>query len=187
MRLASALILLLAREAFADPTSTAAQAAPSKDSWCGDDPACVEAKRRELEAIEGWRPSGADPEAEGGDLPSLGYVLFKMIVVLGAVSLLAYLSLGKLLPKLMRVQAPTANRRILEVVDRLPIDHRRSIMIIRTGPDLYFLVGVTDQGISMLSRLDAGEVGTAIAAEPAPAPSLSRFAHALLGRSQKEG
>jgi flagellar protein FliO/FliZ len=110
-----------------------------------------------------------------------------MMLTLGAVCLLAYLSLGKLLPRLMRVQQPIAGRNILQVVDRLPIDQRRSIMIIKTGEELYYLVGVTDHGINLLSRLDADDIDTALATAVTPEPPrLGRFAQALLGRSQKE-
>ena len=128
----------------------------------------------------------ADPN---NDAPSLAYTFFKMLITLGAVCLLAYLSLGKLLPKLMRVQAPIASHRILQVVDRLPIDQRRSIMIIKTGEALYYLVGVTDHGINLLSRIDADDIDAALASAPSEQPprSLGRFAQALLGRSEKEG
>lgn len=170
-------------------TSTAAAWTGRLPDVCPEgDTRCREAKRAQLEAIESWTPN-ADAAAgeKKEDLPSLGFAFFKMILVLGAVCLLAYLSLGKLLPRLMRVQQPIAGRRIMHVVDRLPIDQRRSIMIIKTGEELYFMVGVTEQGITLLSRLDADDVDNALETATVEPPKLGRLAGALLGRSHEDG
>src|SRR5688572_18469800 len=113
----------------AAPSSSTITASPAAPEVCDDDDlACKERERRKLESLD-TEPNLAITAESEGDLPSLAYTFFKMVVTLGAVCLLAYLSLGKLLPKLLRVQAPIASRRILQVVDRLPIDQRRSIMI----------------------------------------------------------
>lgn len=121
------------------------------------------------------------------DASDLFGALIQMVLVLGVVCALAYLLLGKVLPKLMRVQTPTAPHRMLEVVDRLPLDPRRSIMVIRLG-ERFFLVGATEQGINLLSRLETEEVEEALATAAArrDATSLSRFAGNLLSRSRKE-
>jgi flagellar biogenesis protein FliO len=177
-------ILLIALLAAEPGTSTVGS---SNDSviCADDDEACKEAAKKKLESIPLEPNLGLNSGTK--DAPSLAYTFFKMLVTLGAVCLLAYLSLGKLLPKLLRVPPPIAGHRILQVVDRLPIDQRRSIMIIKTGQDLYYLVGVTDHGINLLSRLDADDVDSALASLPSvDPPRLGRFAQALLGRSQKE-
>jgi flagellar biogenesis protein FliO len=181
------LALFLTLTCLSSPSSSTISASPGEPIVCADDDeACKERERKKLEAIDTTPNLGMS--SEEAELPSLGYALFKMMVTLGAVCLLAYLSLGKLLPKLMRVQAPIAGRRILQVVDRLPIDTRRSIMIIKTGEDLYYLVGVTEHGINLLSRLDSDDVDAALATAQSPEPpSLGRFAQVLLGRSSKEG
>lgn len=113
--------------------------------------------------------------------------LLQMVLVLGVVCALAYLLLGKVLPKIMRVQTPTAPHRMLEIVDRLPLDPRRSIMVIKLG-GRFFLVGATEQGINLLSRLETEEVEEALATAAArrDSTSLSRFAGNLLSRSRKE-
>jgi flagellar biogenesis protein FliO len=149
------------------------------------DEECKQAAKKRLESVDVDPDLGVNTQPD--DAPSLGFAFFKMVVTLGAVCLLAYLSLGKLLPKLLKVQAPIASRRILHVVDRLPIDHRRSIMIIKTGEELYYLVGVTEHGINLLSRIDSDDIDTALATAVSPEPPrLGRFTQALLGRSQKE-
>ena len=175
----------ISAEARPNPPGTSTAAAAQLPDVCPrDDVACMEAKRQQLEDVAAWEPTMVKTD-QGQDLPSLGYMFFKMLLVLGAVCLLAYLSLGKLLPKLLRIQPPTANRKILQVVDRLPIDQRRSIMIVRTGEEAYFLVGVTDQGINLLSRLDSDELDPALAVEDQEPPKLGKLAQSLLGR--KEG
>jgi flagellar biogenesis protein FliO len=116
---------------------------------------------------------------------SLFQAIFQMILVLGAICLLAYLVLGKLLPKLLRIEAPVAQKRIMHVIDRLPVDQRRSIVVMRIG-GLYFLVGITEHGISLISRLDADDVETALESAEAPTPKLGKIAGVLLGRSEKE-
>lgn len=129
-------------------------------------------------------------EAEGGvdgprDLPSMGGALLKMVVVLGGVSLLAYLLLGKVLPRAMRVPTGAGGQRIMRVVDRLPIDQRRSILVVAVG-DEHFMVGASEGGIHLISRLDADQIPTAPEADP-PSGGLSRFAEALTQRRSKEG
>lgn len=120
-------------------------------------------------------------------LGELGSAFIQMVMMLGLVCLLAYLILGKALPRLMRVQPPTAPRRMLEVIDRLPLDQRRSIMVVKLG-DRYFLVGATETGISLLSRLETDEIEDALAAAASreSATSLSRFAGNLFGRTRRE-
>ena len=171
----------------AAPSSSTVSVSQSAPVVCEDDDlACKERERKKLESLEVEPNLGLGAQTEN-DLPSLSYMFFKMVLTLGAVCLLVYLSLGKLLPKLMRVQAPIASRRILQVVDRLPIDQRRSIMIIKSGEELYYLVGVSENGINLLSRIDSDEIDSALATATVPEPPrLGRFAQALLGRSNKE-
>lgn len=130
------------------------------------------------------REEGFGNDAE---MPDLVGALIQMVLVLGVVCALAYLILGKVLPKLMRVQMPTAPHQMLEIVDRMPLDQRRSIMVIKLG-DRYFLVGATENGINLLSRLETDEIEDALAnaAERRDAHSLGRFAGNLLQRARKE-
>ena len=125
---------------------------------------------------EGLEARFASDEAAGLDsieAPSFGRAFLEMVLVLGGVCLLAYLVLGKLLPRVLRVPAPSASGRLLSVVDRLAIDPRRSILVIRMG-EHHFLVGNAENGMSMLARLDARAVQEALDAarmeNPSPAP-----------------
>ncbi len=128
----------------------------------------------------------SDPGPVDTDFGPMGAALVRMVIALGAVCLLAYLVLGKALPKLMRVEPPTAPQRILRIVDRLALDQRRSVMVLKMG-EQHFLVGATEHGIQLLSRLDADDVENALqqAALEGPAP-LKRFSNLFLRSPNKE-
>lgn len=100
------------------------------------------------------------------DLGSLLGALFKMLAVLGVICLLAYFLLGKVLPRLMRVPMPTASQKLLTVVDRLPIDQKRTLLVVAVG-EQHFLVGAADAGINLISRLDDETVRIALQNVPA--------------------
>ena len=132
---------------------------------------------------------GLDDEDRGeapADAPSLVGTLIQMIGVLGTVCLLAYLVLGKLLPRLLRVPNPSGRTKIMRVVDRLPIDQRRSILIIEVG-DQYFMVGASEGNISLISRVEADTIAQATPPSTGTPAGLGRFAEALVGRGSKEG
>lgn len=121
------------------------------------------------------------------DTSDVGWGAVRAFFALGAVVLLAYLLLGKGLPKLLKIEQPVAQRRIMQVIDRLPIDQRRSMMVVRIQ-DEYFLVGSTESTINLISKLDGEGVGAALeiaqARMEAEKPSLGRLA-SLLSRKPK--
>jgi flagellar protein FliO/FliZ len=135
----------------------------------------------------------ADPENPGRrsdsptDTSDIGWGAIRAVFALGAIVLLAYLLLGKGLPKILKIEQPVAQRRIMQVIDRLPIDQRRSIMIIRIQ-DEYFLIGAAENNIQLLSKLDADGVGDALeiaqSRMAAEKPSLGKLA-SLLSRKPK--
>ncbi len=126
------------------------------------------------------------PEAPGMEKYGFGAAFFQMLLALGAVCLLAYLLLGKLWPRLLRVSGPHGARRIIHIVDRAAIDQRRSILVVAVG-DRYFLVGAADQSLSLLSRLDTEDVETLLARiETSPSP-MGRLTSLFLKDPPKEG
>ena len=141
---------------------------------------------RELEAIgegEARATAGSD-----GDILDFGYLLQVLFMCI-AVCLLAYVILGKMLPWMLAL-SPAARRNMtaaaprgtIEVVDRLPLDPKHTLFVIKVKGD-YFLVGATEQNMTMISRLDSEALG---AGEP-PDEGLSNRFVALLGRrAQKE-
>ena len=128
--------------------------------------------------------------ADGAQLASK---LFQVILWTLITCLLAYLILGKLLPKIL--QLTPAGRRgltgttpqgLISIVDRLPLDARRSLCVIKVREE-HFLVGLTDQSMTMLSKLDLDALDFENAASDGQgAAGFSRFAALLKNHSEKE-
>lgn len=109
--------------------------------------------------------TGVDPLGSA-DTAGLIQSFIEMAAVLGFVCLLAYLLLGKLLPRFLKVPEATASGRLLKVVDRLALDPKRAILVVAMG-EQHFLIGSSDQGLHWLARLDGSEVRDAMAAAAA--------------------
>ena len=82
----------------------------------------------------------------------MSWMLLRMILVLGAVCALAYVVLRWGVKRL--VTFDPARGRGLEVVERLGIAPKRSLLVVRTGGE-YWLVGSSEAGLEMLGKLDA--------------------------------
>jgi flagellar protein FliO/FliZ len=135
--------------------------------------------------IETYEKIDAEARHDRGisEAPGFGAAFIQMLLVLGGVLALAYLILAKVLPRLMRIEAPLAPRKLLQVVDRLPIDQRKSILVLKMAGQ-YFLVGTSEGSIDLLSKLDPSEIEAALKVEVAPrGPILD----SLLKRRPKEG
>ncbi|MFO0727433.1 MAG: flagellar biosynthetic protein FliO [Myxococcota bacterium] len=189
--LGSALVLLGPR-AFAAPPP----AAPTSTTAAAE-----EAERRRLDAVVKAYEQ-VEPEASPGHpadaapserpLPSFGSQLFQMVLMLGAVVAFAYLVLGKLLPRFFgmsdtgrRAMLAAPSRGVVEVVDRLPLDPRRSLIVVRVGGEC-FLVGLAGENMTMLSRLDDSEIELPGPATPASNKLANRFQRLLERRQEKE-
>ena len=103
----------------------------------------------------------------------------------------AYLVLGKGLPRLMRMTPSgrramfgVESRGVVEVIDRLPLEPRRVVYVLKVGQS-HFLVASAEQGMSLISRLSDEDVESAklIAERAARGSSL---AGGLLGRLSKK-
>ena len=81
-----------------------------------------------------------------------GWMMLRMLAVLAAVCALAY---GLLRLGLRRFAPfnPSAQGR-LEVVDRLGVAPKQSLLVVRTGGQ-FWLVGSSEAGLQMLGELDA--------------------------------
>ena len=118
--------------------------------------------------------------------------LLNGLILTAFVCLLAYLLLGKLLPKflqmnpaLRRSMTATMPQGLVEVIDRLPLDARRSVYVIKVKNEC-FLVGTTEQSMTMLSKLDLSESeANQDDSESKNGSGLSRFAGLLKKQSSK--
>jgi flagellar protein FliO/FliZ len=157
------------------------------------------AEQRRLEAVaKAYEQAEPEPNAQGGavraerPLPSFGAQILQMVLMLGAVVAFAYLVLGKLLPRVMgmsatgrRAMMAAPSRGVVEVIDRLPLDPRRSLMVVRVGEEC-FLVGLSGEGMTLLSRLDDSKMELPAERGEAPATLSARFQRLLEGQREKE-
>lgn len=149
------------------PGGSEAEPAAAAEATAAEPQSEEEAARRAKLAAEYDRITA---EAEGvsssGEPLEFGRALFQMVVVLGLVCLLAYFTLGKVLPRMMRVDVPASGgRRVLKVIDRLPIDPKRSLMVVKVGEECFF-VGATEQQIGLIARLEPDQIDAALMASP---------------------
>ncbi len=95
------------------------------------------------------------------------WMFVQTILALGFVCLLAYVVLRVVLP---RLNLATAGKNMVTVVDRTPLDQRRSLFVIEvTGR--WLLIGVSEGGVQLISELDADKAAEASAILRATAAS----------------
>lgn len=88
-----------------------------------------------------------------------GVYLFQTILALAAVCLLAYVALRFGLKRLYGV-GRGGERNILRVVERLPLDPRRSLYLVEVA-GRYVLLGTSESGVSFLTEVDSEQVSIA--------------------------
>lgn len=161
----------------AAPTSTAAAEARR-----------IRQEAARLEAIAA--AEDRDPEPREIDF---GAQLLRSFLMLGAVVVFTYLVLGKGLPRLMRltpggrrVMIGVETRGLVEVVDRLPLEPRRLVYVLKVG-NSHFLVASAEQGMTTLAKLENEDIEAAQDAAEKAAKG-SGLTSGLLGRlGKKEG
>lgn len=190
--------------AVAEAPTPKAEPTPSA-AWTGGSTVVDVETLRAVEAAEQRRLERvrAELEAAGPDSPTntgqqgmpKSYVaqLIQTVLMLAATCALAYLLLGKLLPKLLgmttagrRAMIATPARGVLSVVDRLPLDPRRALLVVKVG-DEHFLIGVAEQSMTLLARLDDSSFAAADAQPEGGGKLLGSFARLLERRMDKEG
>jgi flagellar protein FliO/FliZ len=112
---------------------------------------------------------------------SFGKQLVQLVVVLGLVLALVYLTLNFGLRKLMGVPRQMLGGRsgIVSVVERVALEQRVSLYVVKAGSE-YLLLGRTDQALSMLHKLSPEDVAK-LQSEKPQAP-FSPFLQKLLAR-----
>ncbi|WP_434388430.1 FliO/MopB family protein [Melittangium boletus] len=134
---------------------------------------------------DGLPPSGDPALLTGGeDAPeSLGWMLTRTLLMFGAVVGCIYLTLNVGLRKLMGLQGvPMGRPSVVSVVERVALEPRRTVFVLKAA-DEYLLVGSSDSGLQLLSKLDTGAVER-IRTErpPATVVPLTPFLQKLLAR-----
>jgi flagellar biogenesis protein FliO len=123
----------------------------------------------------------ADPLAVDGveDL-SLGWTLFRTLVVLAMVVMLAYLTLNVGLRRLLGIKSIASGQAVVEVLERVPLDQKRALFVVKAAGEV-LLIGGSDNSLELITRLDAAEVQR-LRAKEAPGLQMSPFLQKLLGR-----
>jgi flagellar biogenesis protein FliO len=163
---------------------SAPQATPATASAEG--PAPTEATRPQksprdaaMEELSG-KPTAETLEADRG----FGSQYFRMVLMLGVVLGLAYLVLNVGLRRLMKLQRPTGpGAELVTVVARIPVEPKRAVLLMRAAGE-YLLVGSSEMGLQLLSKLDGPEVERVLKAnaDAGGTGALSPFLQKLLAR-----
>lgn len=110
-----------------------------------------------------------------------GWVLFRMVMMLGIVCVLAYASLRWGLKKWVM---PTSQDGPMEVLARLPIEPRRSLVLVRVGTRV-LVVGNSESGMAPLANLSLEEAQ--MTDESVPDPVAPGEFQAVLQRLSRAG
>jgi flagellar protein FliO/FliZ len=108
---------------------------------------------------------------------SVLWMFVQTILALGFVCLLAYLLLSVVLP---RLKVGSSNRTMIHVMDRTPLDQRRSLYVVEvTGR--WLLIGASESGVQMISELDPEKAEQEVVARKAAAAKAGeRFGQAKI-------
>lgn len=168
--------------ARADVPSTAANGASGMGSGAAAQPAAappaVQPPAAQAPAAQPPASPQQDPSLYGDapEVESGGYLLFKTLVVLAMVVALIYLTLNFGVRKLFRL-GPQATS-LVKVVDRVAVEPKKSLLVLQVGAE-YLLVSSSEQGMSLLSKLDAENVQKALAERIAAQPAMPSFLERL--------
>jgi len=160
------------------PTAVQAPVAPQAPTAVQAPVAPQAAAATADELLDPTLPPGMQAEPD-----SLSWMLLRTLLVFGGVLASIYLTLNVGLRKLMGLQGvPVGRPSLLSVVERLPLDQRRSLFVLKAA-DEYLLVGGGESGLQLLSKLDT-EAVERIRSErpPSNVVSLSPFLQKLLAR-----
>jgi flagellar protein FliO/FliZ len=125
-------------------------------------------------------PVSEPPEFLRESEADLGWSLVRTLVVLGLVIGVAWLTLNVGLRRLMGLGPAAGRRGLVTVVERVPLDQKRTLYVVRAGDEV-LLLGGSDLSVTFLTKLDSKAIETS-ALPVSPAISLSPFLQKLLGK-----
>lgn len=110
----------------------------------------------------------------------LGWSLFRTFIVLGMVVALAWLTLNVGLRKLLGLGPATGRRGLVSVLERVPLDQKRTLYVVKAGDEV-LLLGGSDLSVNLISKLDPK-----VLSELAPTGQVlvSPFLQKLLGKKE---
>jgi flagellar protein FliO/FliZ len=138
--------------------------------------------RRDAPDLSDLQKGVAPAELEPVEDLSLGKALFQTVVVLGLVILLAWFTLNVGLRRLLGIQAPQGGPPVVQVLERVALDQKRTLFVVRAGSEV-LLIGGSDASLGLITKLDPLDVEKARALAPQPLKlKMSPFLQKLLGR-----
>lgn len=126
-------------------------------------------------------PKSEPPELAAEEF-SIGWTLFRTLVVLAMVVALAYLTLNVGLRKLLGIRSPVGTQ-MVTVLERVALDQKRSLFVVEAGGEV-LLLGGGDSALTLITKLDRTELDRQRAAAPDSPVQLSPFLRKLLGRKE---
>jgi len=117
--------------------------------------------------------------------------LLSSTLALAAICALAYVLLGKLLPRVMQISpaarmsmSASAPRGLIQVIDRLSLEPKRTLYLVKVGERTFLLAG-TQNELTMLAPVDSVDGDEPEASEPGE-NVLGKFSSLLKSQTQKE-
>lgn len=134
----------------------------------------------------GLSPKSSDAEAAEPD--ALGVQLIKTLLMLGLVVALIYLVLNFGLRRLMGIKSGALGGRsgVVDVIERVPLEQRRTLFVLKAAGE-YLLVGTSEGGMTLISKLDTAEVERIQRERGSAQVQLSPFLQKLLSGQKKRG
>lgn len=166
-------------DAAASPDAATPEATPSlptEQQLSAEEEARRDRQRRNVELFS---DEDRIPEEE----PGFGWVAFQTFIALGIVILLVYLTLNYGVRRMMGLRGPIGLRgvRLVDVVERVALDQKKALFVVKVAGE-YLLVGGSDGGLSLLSKIDPEEVARLQREHAASPPQMSPFLQKLLSR-----
>lgn len=109
----------------------------------------------------------------------MGWLLVQTLIMLGGVVALAYLVLNVGLRKLLGLaKVPGGVPAVLKVLEKMPLEPKKSLVLVKAG-EAYLLLGLSDQAVSLVARLEKDEVermqSVSTAGPSQPSPFLTKL------------
>lgn len=125
----------------------------------------------------------ATPADEIGSITGHIVDYVKLLLVLGAILILAYLTIRFWMPRMAGVKGLYAGP--ISVAARFPLESKKSLYVVKVGAE-FFLIGTSEQQIQLLASLDADKVEPFLVRNPR-AETAGEFSRLLkkLRRSQE--
>lgn len=122
-------------------------------------------------------PPGLGPD----DDLSVGWTLIRTMLVLGIVIALAWLTLNVGLRRLMGIK-PVVGTPVVTVLERVALDQKRALFVVEAAGEV-LLIGGGDGSLSLLTKLERGQIEKLQRAREGAGVQLSPFLQKLLGRN----